>query len=85
MAIGHLSSSESDKCSKCNRKTSTYKTYKKTGIEIRIPLCETNKRNCWDSINLEKIAYQSIRTIRKDIIKQVEQLNSTNINPNRRL
>lgn len=72
MVIGHLFSSESDKCSKCNRKTSTYKTYKQTGIEIRIPLCETNERNCWDSIDLEETAYKSIRTIRKDIIKQAK-------------
>lgn len=72
MIVGHLSSTESDKCAICNKKTSTYKTYKQTNIQIRIPLCETSERNCWDSINLEEATYKAIRTIRKDILQQAK-------------
>lgn len=72
MIVGSLSSTESDKCSKCNRKTSTYKTYNQTNIEIRIPLCQTNERNCWDSINLEETANMAIKLIRKDILFQTK-------------
>lgn len=69
MNVWHSSSSESRKCAKCGRMTSTYKVYEQTNIQIKLPLCDTEERDCYRKIDLKDLADISIKLLNREIQK----------------
>lgn len=67
MKVWHTSSTDRKPCAMCNRKTGTYKTYEQANMNIRIPLCDTNERDCYRKVDVKKIADQALRAIKKSI------------------
>lgn len=67
MKVWHISSTESEPCVMCNRKTDVYKMYEQSNMTIKIPLCDTDERDCYRKVDVEKIADQALRSIKKSI------------------
>ncbi|MEK4267048.1 MULTISPECIES: hypothetical protein [Bacillus] len=67
MKVGHTSSTDRKPCVMCNRKTGTYKTYEQANMDIKIPLCDTDERDCYWKVDVKKIADQALRSIKKSI------------------
>jgi len=67
MKVWHCTSSDSRPCVMCNRKTGTYKTYEQANMNIKIPLCDTDERDCYRKVDVKKIADQALRSIKKSI------------------
>ncbi|MCY9153684.1 hypothetical protein [Bacillus haynesii] len=67
MKVWHISSTESEPCVMCNRKTDVYKMYEQSNMTIKIPLCDTDERDCYRKVDVKKIADQALRSIKKSI------------------
>ncbi|APJ26600.1 hypothetical protein CHH86_03035 [Bacillus paralicheniformis] len=67
MKVWHCTSSDSRPCVMCNRKTGTYKTYEQANMNIKIPLCDTEERDCYRKVDVKKIANEALRSIKKSI------------------
>lgn len=57
----HISSSEGKRCKGCGHNTGNYKTYEHTGIQIRIPLCDS----CYNKSCVKEEAMVSIKLINR--------------------
>ncbi|MGM0971345.1 MAG: hypothetical protein ACQEWR_22640, partial [Bacillota bacterium] len=53
MRIGSMSTYESKPCALCNRKTTSYKIYEQSNMQLRIPLCDTKDRKCFDKVDVK--------------------------------
>ena len=71
MKIGHMSSSESALCVKCGKKTSTFKTYTQTNIEVRVPVCDNYSKvlRCYYEIDISDITDIAIKLIKREIAR----------------
>lgn len=67
MKVWHCTSSDSRPCVMCNRKTGTYKTYEQANMNIKIPLCDTEERDCYRKVDVKKIANEALRSTKKSI------------------
>lgn len=72
MKVWHCTSSDSRPCVMCNRKTGTYKTYEQANMNIKIPLCDTEERDCYRKVDVKKIANEALRSTKKSI-QEVEE------------
>ncbi|TWJ42205.1 hypothetical protein CHCC5025_1757 [Bacillus licheniformis] len=42
-------------------------------MNIRIPLCDTNERDCYRKVDVKKIANEALRSIKKSIQEAAEK------------
>lgn len=73
MKVWHISSTESEPCVMCNRKTDVYKMYEQSNMTIKIPLCDTEERDCYRKVDVKKIANEALRSIKKSIQEAAEK------------
>lgn len=64
MQIGTISSSESEKCIVCGRKTADRKVYHQSGMRIVIPACQI-AHDCFDKVDAKKIASRALTDIKQ--------------------
>ncbi|MEK4789354.1 hypothetical protein [Bacillus sp. FSL K6-2971] len=67
MKIGSMSTYESKPCALCNRKTTSYKIYEQSNMQLRIPLCDTKDRKCFDKVDVKDTTTFFLKVIKKDI------------------
>lgn len=67
MRIGSVLSSERKPCVVCNRKTGAYKIYEQSNMQLKIPLCDTDERTCFDKVDVKDTATLFLKVIKKDI------------------
>ncbi|MBY8913282.1 hypothetical protein KY305_11075 [Bacillus sp. YC2] len=67
MKIGSILSSEKKPCAVCNRQTGAYKIYEQSNIAIKIPVCDTENRNCLQKVDVKDMASFALKVIKKDI------------------
>lgn len=67
MRIGSMSTYESKPCVFCNRKTTSFKIYEQSNMQLRIPLCDTDERTCFDKVDVKDTATLFLKVIKKDI------------------
>ncbi|MGM0970316.1 MAG: hypothetical protein ACQEWR_17275 [Bacillota bacterium] len=67
MRIGSMSTYESKPCALCNRKTTSYKIYEQSNMQLRIPLCDTKDRKCFDKVDVKDTTTFFLKVIKKDI------------------
>ncbi|OKP81618.1 hypothetical protein A3842_11100 [Paenibacillus sp. P3E] len=73
MKQGTLSSTESKPCIVCNRQTANYRTYEQSGLEVKIPFCDTEKRDCGKSVDVKDLLRRQLIMLKREILKQVEE------------
>lgn len=67
MRIGSMSTYESKPCVFCNRKTTSFKIYEQSNMQLRIPLCDTKDRKCFDKVDVKDTTTFFLKVIKKDI------------------
>ncbi len=67
MRIGSMSTYESKPCVFCNRKTTSFKIYEQSNMQLRIPLCDTDERTCFDKVDVKDTTTFFLKVIKKDI------------------
>ncbi|MCP1134363.1 hypothetical protein NKT34_13745 [Paenibacillus polysaccharolyticus] len=67
MQVGHASSSESKRCVVCGKKTNNYKTYEQSDMVITIPACVNEVGDCYDQVDVRRLASRSLTDIKKNI------------------
>lgn len=72
MRIGSVSTCESSPCVICNRKTAKYKIYEQSNMQLRIPLCDTDERTCFDKVDVKDTVTFFLKVIKKDIREETE-------------
>lgn len=56
MRKGYSSSSASEPCVICGRKSSTYSVFTQLGIDISIPVHQSAEEHCFKQLNVDKFA-----------------------------
>lgn len=67
MKIGSVSTCGGKPCVICNRKTAKYKIYEQSNMQLKIPLCDTDERTCFDKVDVKDTATLFLKVIKKDI------------------
>ncbi|MCK8098693.1 hypothetical protein MTN95_04705 [Bacillus sp. 2CMS4F] len=67
MKIERVVLSEKKPCAVCNSKTYSYKIYEQSNIAIKIPVCDTESRNCLQKVDVKDMAAFALKVIKKDI------------------
>lgn len=72
MQVGYISSSSSEKCLVCGKRTSTFKAYHQSGMEIRVPLCDSDFRtSCYSTFDIKKMATKFLIDVKKECKRNV--------------
>jgi hypothetical protein len=67
MQVGHASSSQSKRCVVCGKKTNNYKTYEQSDMVITIPACVIEVGDCYDQVDVKRIAARALTDIKQNI------------------
>lgn len=70
MNEGFSSSSASEKCVVCGKKTANYRTYSQSGITVSIPLCDNVYKNryCWKGVDAKTLLKRQLIELKKLVV-----------------
>lgn len=70
MKVYHCSSSESKPCMICGKKTSHFKVYEQSNLELRVPLCDNNTETCcYRKVDVKSLVTRQMIYLKKEIIR----------------
>lgn len=71
MHEGFISSSESEKCVVCGKKTANYRSYYQSGIKVVIPLCDDvyNNRYCWKGVDVKAMLKRQLIELKQAVVR----------------
>ncbi|EJW14243.1 hypothetical protein M5X00_31240 [Paenibacillus alvei] len=70
MKVWYSSSSESKPCMLCGKKTTRYKVYEQSNLELRLPLCDDGTETCcyWE-VDVKSLVTRQMIYLKKEIIQ----------------
>jgi hypothetical protein len=71
MHEGFISSSESEKCVVCGKKTANSRSYGQAGIKVVIPLCDDvyNSRYCWKGVDVKHLLKRQLIELKQAVVR----------------